>query len=133
VVRDDDLTQPVAWIDWDFAQPGLRIDDVAAFAKHWAPLMSDERALSHGWHVVPDRPGRLRMLADAYGLDDDGRTALVDAAIRFASVTGAAHRRWAAAGMRPFAVMLARGLTEMIEADGEWLAAHRADFDAALR
>jgi hypothetical protein len=129
VVRDG---RAVAWIDWDLAQPGRRIDDVAAFAKHWAPMMSDERALGHGWPEVPDRVRRLRLLADAYGLDATGRAHLVDAIIEFGHVTARSHRAWAADGRRPFAVMVARGISEAIERDAMWTLERRAEFDAAL-
>jgi Phosphotransferase enzyme family len=120
VVDPDDRTCAVAWIDWDLAQPGRRIDDVAAFAKHWVPLMSDERARAHGWPSVPDRLRRLTSLCDAYGLDDTARTELPDAIARFARVTAASHRSWAAQGHPTFQVMVARGIPDAIEADGGW-------------
>jgi hypothetical protein len=118
--------QAVAWIDWDFAQPGSRLDDLGAFAKHWAPLMSDERAEAHGWQPVPDRQRRLRLIADAYDHPSVSPTSLVRAAIDFARSTAISHRRWASEGQRPFAVMAARGITAAIEADGTWLAANSA-------
>jgi Phosphotransferase enzyme family len=122
----------VGWIDFDLAQPGRAIDDVAALAKHWVPLMSDARAQAHGWLLPVDRARRLRLLADAYGLDASSRAELLDAAIDFAITTAISHRRWAAAGQPSFSVMVARGVTDAIEADGRWLAAHRSDVGARL-
>jgi hypothetical protein len=123
VVDADDLTAAVAWIDWDLAQPGRRIDDVAAFAKHWVPLMSDERARAHGWPSIPDRTARLELIADAYGLDAAQRAELPAAVGRFARVTAASHRAWAAQGHPTFQVMVARGIPDAIEADGRWATA----------
>lgn len=129
VVRDG---RAVAWIDWDLAQPGRRIDDVAAFAKHWVPVMSDARALAHGWPSVPDRARRLRVVADAYGLDAADRHELPDAIVEFGRVTAASHRRWAADGHRTFAVMVARGITDAIDDDATWAAEHRRQLCAEL-
>jgi hypothetical protein len=120
VVDADDLTTAIAWIDWDLAQPGRRIDDVAAFAKHWVPLMSDERARAHGWPSIPDRARRLHLLSDAYGLSAEQRLGLPAAVARFAHVTAASHRAWAAQGHPTFQVMVARGIPDAIEADGAW-------------
>jgi hypothetical protein len=120
------------WIDFDLAQPGRAIDDVAALAKHWVPLMSDERAGAHGWRLPLDRNARLALLADAYGLDSAQRSLLIDGAIAFAATTARSHRRWAAAGQHSFSVMVARGVTDAIEADGRWLSAHRDELSAKL-
>ncbi|HEV2368391.1 MAG TPA: aminoglycoside phosphotransferase family protein, partial [Acidimicrobiales bacterium] len=46
-----DLGLPVALIDWEFAQPGTRLDDLASAAKPWIPLISDERARALGWRL----------------------------------------------------------------------------------
>jgi hypothetical protein len=124
VVDPDDRTRAVAWIDWDLAQPGRRIDDVAAFAKHWIPLMSDDRARAHGWPVIPDRAHRLDLLADAYGLTAEQCDDLPGAVARFARTTAASHRAWAAAGHPTFQVMVARGIPDAIEADSTWTTTH---------
>jgi hypothetical protein len=129
VFRDGNVA---GWIDFDLAQPGRAIDDVAALAKHWVPLMSDDRARAHGWQLPLDRAGRLRLLCDAYGLDAHGRAVVVDAAIDFASVTARSHRMWAAAGQPSFGVMVARGVTDAIEGDGAWLATERDAVSAML-
>jgi aminoglycoside phosphotransferase (APT) family kinase protein len=120
VVHPDDPTTAVAWIDWDLAQPGRRIDDVAAFAKHWVPLMSDQRATAHGWREVTHRDRRLALVADAYGLSPAQRAELPEAIARFARTTAASHRVWAAQGHPTFQVMVARGIPDAIEADGAW-------------
>ena len=54
---------PVALIDWDLAAPGRRVHDVARIAWQFLPLgpqVSD----------VADTARRLRLVVDAYGLDE---------------------------------------------------------------
>ena len=62
--------RPVTFIDWESAAPGPRIWDVAYVAWHWVPLWADERCLSHGFSRLRERPRRLRVLCNAYGLHD---------------------------------------------------------------
>lgn len=73
----------VALIDFDLAAPGDPVWDVAGTARLWAPLR--DPADTHD--VRRDRElERLRILADAYGLDDAGRARLAAAAT--------AHHEW---------------------------------------
>jgi Phosphotransferase enzyme family len=90
----------VALIDFDLAGPGSRIWDAACAARLWAPLRPDAR-------IDDARRGRafrrLRLFADAYGLDDADRR-LLPAAVRenqawFRRLVD----RYAAAGHRAFA------------------------------
>ncbi|MFG3555100.1 aminoglycoside phosphotransferase family protein [Micromonospora sp. NPDC047557] len=64
---------PVAFIDWDLARPGRRIEDVAFAGWHWAPL---------GEGADPAELGRrCRVLCDAYDAAGPGllpRAELVD-------------------------------------------------------
>ena len=67
----------VALIDFDFAAPGRPIWDLAFCAWYWVPTLPPQAAAAEG------QPGlnvaaRLRILADAYGLDEAGRRELVD-------------------------------------------------------
>ena len=63
-------------IDFDLAAPGAALWDVAATARLWAPL----RSPSDVDDSRRDRAvARTRILVDAYGLDEAGRVALVDA------------------------------------------------------
>jgi hypothetical protein len=57
----------LALIDFDLASPGSRLYDVAYAAWTWVPLFSDRDSVTLGWQR-PDRPRRLRLFADAYGL-----------------------------------------------------------------
>jgi hypothetical protein len=66
----------LAMIDFDLASPGTRLYDVAYSAWTWVPLFSDRDSQLLGWRW-PDRPRRLRLFADAYGLTPQDRTRLV--------------------------------------------------------
>jgi len=63
---------PVALIDFDFAAPGEGLDDLAYMA--WAWCISSKRG-----EPVESQAWQVRLLADAYGLESDGRTSLVAA------------------------------------------------------
>jgi Ser/Thr protein kinase RdoA (MazF antagonist) len=69
----------VGLIDFDMAGPTTRLIDVYNTAVHWVPLR-DAVDIWPTWAGV-HQPGRLRLLADAYGLTDSQRAALVDLGI----------------------------------------------------
>lgn len=66
----------VALIDFDLAGPGTAVWDVAAAARLWAPLRApvDTPDVRRGRELH-----RMRILVDAYGLDDAGRADFVSA------------------------------------------------------
>jgi thiamine kinase-like enzyme len=66
----------VALLDFDFAAPGRRAHDLAAFARMWVPTDDDTNAERLG-RTPADRPARLRLVADAYGLDATQRQELL--------------------------------------------------------
>ena len=69
VFRDGEA---VALLDFDFAAPGRPEYDLAAFARMCVPIDDDVNATRLGWRPA-DRPARLRLVADAYRLDEEGR------------------------------------------------------------
>ncbi len=66
----------VALLDFEFAAPGRPIYDLAQLARLCVPIEDDFDQARTGWRPA-DRPARLRLVADAYGLGRDGRSALV--------------------------------------------------------
>ena len=99
---------PYALIDFDLASPGARIYDVAYAAWTWVPLFSDRDSITLGWHS-PDRPRRLRLFADAYGLIPRDRHRLVGT-IRARIVDHVEGiRRMAAAGEPAFVRIVHKG------------------------
>jgi Phosphotransferase enzyme family len=67
----------VALLDFDFAAPGRRVHDLAAFACMCVPLAAEVDATMLGRGPL-DPFHRLRVVADGYGLDPD-RAPFVDA------------------------------------------------------
>jgi len=61
---------PVAFIDWDAAQPARPLDDLAAAAWTFVPLAPPRQLHEAGFDPLPDLPARLRSFLDAYGLTD---------------------------------------------------------------
>jgi hypothetical protein len=71
---------PVALIDFDLTRPNIRLADVVNTAVHWLPLKhpADREPVYAGVDV----PARLRVLADAYGLDAERRAGFLAQARR---------------------------------------------------
>ena len=120
---------PFALIDWEFAQPGNRIEDLASAAKHWVPLLSDDRAASEGWAVPVDRTRRLEILCDGYGLEAQDRLGLVPAALANLRCGYRSHQEWGESGVAGFAEMWHAGSGPIIRGDWDWLAAHGIELD----
>lgn len=109
--------EPVAFIDWDIAGPGRRIDDVAHLAWQFVPL-------GPGTDVA--RAARaLRTVCDAYGPLD--RSELVPAVLRWrhrcADGIDAGARRGEPAMVR----LVELGVPETVRQQADWTAAHAAD------
>ena len=68
----------VALIDFEFAAPGRPVYDLAQLARLCVPIDSEFDQARLAWRPA-DRPARLRLVADAYGLDRDGRADLLAA------------------------------------------------------
>jgi aminoglycoside phosphotransferase (APT) family kinase protein len=116
----------VAFIDFEFAAPGRPVYDLAQLARLCVPLDDDADQARLGWHPA-DRPSRLRILADAYGLDGPGRAALLPA------IGDALDRIEACARASTDVETLRRtGGIEKYDRRRRWWATHRADFEAAL-
>lgn len=68
----------VALLDFEFAAPGRPIYDLACLARLCVPIDNEVDQARLGWSPA-DGPARLRLVADAYGLDRDGRRELLSA------------------------------------------------------
>jgi hypothetical protein len=119
--------RPVALIDWDFAQPGTVLDDLASAAKHWVPLCSDDRAIADGWVPPIDRRRRIQALCDGYGLDRAQCASLIPTALRNAEYGYLSHKTWGEAGVPGFAEMWREGSGASILGDRAWLEKEQAD------
>ncbi|MDJ0788074.1 MAG: phosphotransferase [Myxococcota bacterium] len=116
----------VALIDFEFAAPGRPIYDLAQLARLCVPIEDDFDQARIGWRPA-DRPARLRLVADAYGLDEAGRKILL------AAMVDALDRVEAAARGRGVPVSKALGGIEKYDRRRRWWREHEAAFASALR
>lgn len=122
----------VGLLDFDFAAPGRPVYDLAAFARMCVPIDDDLNASRQGWRR-PDKPARLRLVANAYGLDAAGRLTLLDALDRSIEAGGAFVRRRVEAGDPNFIAMWdAMGGAERFDRRRRWWTDHRHEFGDAL-
>jgi hypothetical protein len=122
---------PYGFIDWELAGPSRPLADVAWAAINFVPLRPDHFCRMVGFSEPPDRPPRLRLFCDAYGVEDrleflDGIEACQRDGLREVLELGGA-------GLAPFDRFLARGEDRFVRWDLEWLVAHRQELERALR
>lgn len=118
-----------AFIDFDLASPGSRLWDVALTARLWVPLrdpadISDDRAARI--HQ------RLRLFADACGLEGSERAALPAAAASTHSWCYDIIRAGAQQGIPGYLRHWTPSTQRHDERGRRWLAAHKADLGEAL-
>jgi hypothetical protein len=113
-------------LDWDFARPGDRVEDLAWAAWRWAPLMA-----GCGWHaeygVEPEedpakrRRDNLAALLDGFGPSADQRAALPDAIGR-QMTSHADDLEDMARSDAAFAALVDSDYARAARADAEWWA-----------
>ena len=121
-----------ALLDFECAAPGRPVYDLAHLARLCVPIEDEVDQDRLGWRPV-DRPARFRLVADAYGLDGDGRAELLAAVDDAIDRLEAAVRRSVAAG-HPAAVELwhRTGGGERYARRRRWWTDHRDEFAAGL-
>ncbi|MFJ4845768.1 MULTISPECIES: phosphotransferase [unclassified Streptomyces] len=121
-----------ALIDFDLAAPGRPLWDLAMAARYWVPMLDPESAAAH-YPAGLDAPGRLRVLADGYGLTAQERAALPALVEAATAVCRAFSVGRANDGDPGFVRLLAeRGGTRRWDRVQDWLVGHRGTFTAAL-
>ena len=123
----------VALLDFEFAAPGRPVHDLAHLARVWTPIDGPVDRERVGWPDA-DRPARLRIVADAYGLDRRGRTEVIGALDDAIEQVEVAVRRSVEEGV-PGAVALwnRSGGSRRFDRRRRWWSDHREQFAAALR
>ena len=122
----------VALLDFEFAAPGRPVYDLAHLARLCVPVEDDFDQARLGWRLA-DRAARLRVVADAYGLDRDGRAELLTAMDDAIARLEAAVRRSVDAGDPNAVEMWNRtGGSERYDRRRRWWIAHQDDFAVAL-
>jgi hypothetical protein len=123
----------VAFIDFEFAAPGRPIYDLAQLARLCVPIDAEQDRARMGWRSN-DQPARLRMVADAYGLDLLGRAELPAAIDDALTRVESAVRRSVDTGDPNYVELWDRtGGQDRFDRRRRWWADHRAEFAAALR
>jgi Phosphotransferase enzyme family len=122
----------VALLDFEFAAPGRPVYDLAHMVRFCVPIDDDFDQARLGWRPT-DQPARLRLVADAYGLDRDGRAELLPAVDDAIDRIEAAVRRSVAAG-DPNSVALwnRTGGSDRYDRRRRWWTEHHDQFAAAL-
>ncbi len=122
----------VGLLDFDFAAPGRPVYDLSQFARMCVPLDDEINAARLGWQPA-DRPARLRLVADTYGLDVDGREQLMVLLGESIARGGEFVRRRVEAGDPNFIKMWEEmGGMERFDRRRHWWADHHDDFGSAL-
>jgi thiamine kinase-like enzyme len=122
----------VALLDFEFAAPGRPVYDLAHLARLCVPIEDNFDQARLGWRPA-DRPARLRLVADAYGLDREGRAELLTAMNDAIDRIEAAVRRSVDAGDPNSVAMWKRtGGGERYDRRRRWWMANHDQFAAAL-
>ncbi|MFF2077198.1 phosphotransferase enzyme family protein [Kitasatospora sp. NPDC058162] len=117
-----------AFIDWDTAGPGSRLWDVAYALHGFVPLMAHP-----DWRRDDADAGeRLRVFADAYGLDEAERRRLVPLLGRRTRSMHDFLRDQAGRGVQPWARLWAEGHGDAWRGDAEYIEEREAHWERAL-
>lgn len=111
---------PTGLIDWDFAQPGKAIDDLAYLAWQLVPLQPDGRAEQYGLPLPVDREGRLKALCDAYGGDYEPRQ-VIQAAVDVILTERTHTEELARRGLHPWARFATDGNLDAFAREADWI------------
>jgi Ser/Thr protein kinase RdoA (MazF antagonist) len=106
-------------IDWDFAEPGRAITDLAQLALYFVPLRGDKGWLDAGFSEAPDYVHRLNVICGAYGaFTPDDVIRELDC---LQHLEMARTAEWGEQGRHPWDKWLAQGDVEEFRAENEWL------------
>lgn len=122
----------VALLDFEFAAPGRPVYDLAHLARLCVPIDDELDQARLGWRPA-DRPARLRLVADAYGLDRDARAELLSAMDdAIARIAAAVQRRVDAGDPNAVEMWNRTGGIERYERRRRWWTDHHDQFAVAL-
>ena len=108
----------VGIIDWDFAEPGHPLEDVAQFAWYGVPLRGDAYWKKVGFEAAPDYKLRLQILCDSYGAKPRD---VLDALVRLQQEEVRRITTFGRQGIAPWDDFLERGDADDILEESEWL------------
>ncbi len=123
--------RPYGFIDWDLAGPARDLEDIPYAAYSFVFLRPDSFWPRPGCPAPPDRPARLRLFCDAYGVDD--RLTLLDAVEALLRDALSETVELGQQGVSPYGRLLARGEDQFRRMELAWLAENRSTLERALR
>lgn len=113
----------VGFIDWDFAEPGTRLQDLAQAAWYFVPLRPDGPCRRAGFTSPPERARRLHVLCRGHGAFTSRE--VVDELQRLISLEAERTQRLGARGLQPWATFLQRGDISEFTREAAWLRRHQ--------
>jgi len=113
----------VGFIDWDFAEPGTALDDVAQLAWYAVPLRGPDAARAAGLAEDCDLQARLDMLCQGYGVSS---AAVLGALERLIAREIARLDDFGSAGVEPWSGFRERGDEAVLAEELKWLSANRS-------
>ncbi|HUS26001.1 MAG TPA: phosphotransferase [Nevskiaceae bacterium] len=114
----------VALIDWDFIQPGERIEDLAQMAYYAVPLRGKDGWRQAGFVERPDLAQRLKILVESYGMYSSHE--VVTSLLELLEADREVVQRLGEQGVEPWVSFLNRGDIEESTADSNWIAENKA-------
>ena len=117
-------------IDWDLSGPGTAVSDLAFVAWQWVPLQHPAISRMFGWDDPGGLTRRLRLLLDAYGLDD--REGFVDKVITRMHLNRDVMVQKAAEGVPGYVSLVQQGHVEGMNAAIEFLTGQRSALESQL-
>lgn len=118
--------QQWAFIDWDTAAPGTRLWDLAYAMHGFAPLSANPA------YQRDDASRRLRLIADAYGLTEQQRLAIIPLLARRTEAMHNFLAKQAARGKQPWARLWQEGHADAWRADTGYITQREAQWHRAL-
>lgn len=116
--EDDRLT---GLIDWDFAEPGLALTDLAQLALYFVPLRGEDHWRECGFPTRPDFAHRIHVICAAYGPFDPNEAVAEIIRLQETSMADIADR--AAEGRYPWTMFRENGEIERTRLEVDWLRA----------
>ena len=116
--QDERLT---GLIDWDFAEPGQALTDLAQLALYFVPLRGDDHWRECGFPTRPDFAHRIQVICDTYGSFFPNDVAIEIIRLQETSMADIAER--AAKGRYPWTMFRDNGEIERTRLEVEWLRA----------